>query len=158
MRVVVANRSPVAASPLVDRSFGLDSLPSFMGAVDAVVVSLPFIDATKGIVGAKELAAMRADAIILNVGRGPVIDEAALFDALKSNRIGGAIIDTWYDYPTPANPNGQPSKLPFHELTNLVMTPHMSGWTHGTIRRRQQTIADNIRRLANGEPLVNVIV
>ncbi|MEQ1614094.1 MAG: 2-hydroxyacid dehydrogenase [Hyphomicrobiaceae bacterium] len=158
MRVVVANRSPVAASPLVDRSFGLDSLPSFMGDVDAVVVSLPFIDATKGIVGAKELAAMRADAIILNVGRGPVIDEAALFDALKSNRIGGAIIDTWYDYPTPANPIGQPSKLPFHELTNLVMTPHMSGWTHGTIRRRQQTIADNIGRLANGEPLVNVIV
>ena len=157
MRVVVANRSKVATSPLFDQCFGLDDLSAFMSAADAIVVSLPLLDATKGIVSAKELAAMRRDAIILNVGRGPVIDEAALYDALISNRIGGAIIDTWYDYPTPANPNGQPSKRPFHELTNLVMTPHMSGWTTGTIRRRQQTIADNIRRLANGEPLENVI-
>jgi phosphoglycerate dehydrogenase-like enzyme len=50
-----------------------------------------------------------------------------------------------------------PGKLPFHELPNVVMTPHMSGWTHGTIRRRQQTIADNIRRLDSGEMLVNVV-
>jgi phosphoglycerate dehydrogenase-like enzyme len=157
MRVVVANRSPVAATPLVDNSFGLDALPQFMGSADAIVVSLPLTDGTKGIVGTQALAAMRPDAIILNVGRGPVIDEAALYDALKSRRIGGAIIDTWYDYPTAANPSTFPSKLPFHGLPNLTMTPHMSGWTHGTIRRRQETIADNIRRLSKGEPLINVI-
>jgi len=158
MRVVVANRSAVTASAIVDQSFRLDQLNRFMAAADAIVVSLPLTDDTKGLIGARELAAMRPAAIVLNVGRGPVIDEQALFDALKARRIGGAIIDTWYAYPTPANPTGSPSKLPFHELTNLVMTPHMSGWTHGTIHRRQQTIAGNIRRLARGEPLNNVIV
>jgi len=158
MRVVVANRSAVTASAIVDQSFRLDQLNRFMAAADAIVVSLPLTDDTKGLIGARELAAMRPAAIVLNVGRGPVIDEQALFDALKARRIGGAIIDTWYSYPTPANPTGSPSRLPFHELTNLVMTPHMSGWTHGTIHRRQQTIAGNIRRLARGEPLNNVIV
>ena len=157
MRVAVANRSKVAASPLVDQSFGLDQIAQLMGAADAIVVSLPLNDETKGIVGEAALAAMRPDAIILNVGRGPVIDERALYDALKSNRIGGAVIDTWYDYPNAAAPTPYPSRLPFHEFPNLVMTPHMSGWTHGTIRRRQATIADNIRRLERGEPLENVV-
>ena len=67
------------------------------------------------------------------------------------------MIDTWYRYPGPASANPLPSALPFHELPNIVMTPHMSGWTSGTIRRRQQTIADNIRRSAAGEPLVNLL-
>ena len=157
MRVVVANRSAVPASPLVDASYGLDRLRDFMGAADAVVTSLPLLDQTKGIIGVNELAAMRDGAVIVNVGRGPVIDEQAVYAALKSGRIN-AIIDTWYTYPTPGTPNGAPGNLPFGDLANVVMTPHMSGWTFGTIRRRRQTIADNINRLVKGEPLQNVIV
>jgi phosphoglycerate dehydrogenase-like enzyme len=135
MRVVVANRSPVHCSELVDESYGLDQLQPFMGSADAIVVSLPLSGETVGIVGAPEIAAMRPDAVILNVGRGPVIDEQALFDALSGRRIGGAVIDAWY----------------------LIMTPHMSGWTTGTVRRRQATIAENINRLSRNEPLVNVV-
>ena len=155
MRVTVANRSAVAPSNLVDQAFPLSRLGEFMASADAIVVSLPHLPETTGLVDAAALAAMRPDAVILNVGRGPVIDEAALFDALKTRRIGGAIIDTWYQYPTPENPTPQPSRLPFSSLDNVVMTPHMSGWTDGTIRRRQQTIAENIRRLADGKPLIN---
>jgi phosphoglycerate dehydrogenase-like enzyme len=128
-----------------------------MGAADAIVVSLPLSDQTAGIVGAPEIAAMRPDAVILNVGRGPVIDQQALFDALSQRRIGGAVIDTWYSYPTPDKPTTLPSKLAFHELPNVVMTPHMSGWTAGTVRRRQETIAANIGRLSRNEALVNVV-
>jgi phosphoglycerate dehydrogenase-like enzyme len=157
MRVVVANRSPVPGSQLVDASYGLDQLPSFMGRADAIVVSLPLSGETEGIVGAAEIAAMRPDAVIINVGRGPVINEQALFDALVQRRIGGAVIDTWYNYPTPDKPQTQPGKLAFNELANLVMTPHMSGWTTGTVLRRQQTIAENIRRLAGNEALLNVV-
>jgi phosphoglycerate dehydrogenase-like enzyme len=157
MRVVVANRSPVPVSALVDESYGLDQLTTFMGAAEAIVVSLPLIEATKGIVGAAALAAMKPDAVILNVGRGPVIDEQALFDALSQKRIGGAIIDTWYTYPSAEKPVTLPGTLPFETLPNLVMTPHMSGWTNGTVRRRQETIAGNIRRLGRGLPLINVI-
>jgi phosphoglycerate dehydrogenase-like enzyme len=157
MRVVVANRTVVPCSELVDASYGLDQLTRFMGSADAILVSLPLTDQTAGIVGAAALAAMRPDAVILNVGRGPVIDEQALFDALSGRRIGGAVIDTWYRYPAPDRPQTQPGTLPFNELPNLIMTPHMSGWSAGTVRRRQQTIAQNIGRLVRNEGLVNVV-
>ena len=157
MKVVVANRSVVPTSDLVDESYRLDQLPAFMGAADAVVVSLPLLEATRGIVDAKAFAAMRAGAVILNVGRGPVIEEQALFDVLSEGRIGGAIIDTWYTYPSADKLETAPGTLPFATLPNLVMTPHMSGWTGGTVRRRQQTIAENIRRLARGQALINTV-
>jgi len=158
MRVHVANRSAVSHA-LVDRAYGLgrNDLTAFMGSADAIVVTLPLTAQTGGLVGKNELAAMRADAVILNVGRGPVIDEQALHDALAQRRIGGAIIDTWYAYPTLERPECAPSRLPFEALPNLVMTPHMSGWTAGTVRRRQQTMADNITRLVEGRELVNVV-
>jgi phosphoglycerate dehydrogenase-like enzyme len=157
MRVHVANRSPVAVSEQVDRAWPLTELAAMMGSVDAVVVSLPLLPETRGLVDARALAAMRDRAVILNVGRGPVIDEQALFDALASRRVS-AVIDTWYVYPTPEQPAPHPSRLPFHTLDNVILTPHMSGWTRGTIRRRQQTIASNIKRLARGgEPLDNVV-
>jgi len=157
MTVHAANRSPVATSPLVDRYFPLNEMAAFMASADYILVSLPHNAATEGFVGRDALAAMPSHAVILNVGRGPVIDETALYEALAKRRIGGAVIDTWYVYPTPASPEPHPGRLPFHELDNCVLTPHMSGWTHGTIRRRQETIVDNIRRLLRGETLVNVV-
>ena len=155
MHVVVANRSPVVASEIVDQAFALNDL-AFWGAADAIVVSLPFNDSTRGIVSAAQLGAMRQGAVILNVGRGPVIDEQALFDALKSGRIDG-VIDTWYVYPSPNAANPVPGNLPFHQLPNLVMTPHMSGWTRGTIRRRRDLAARNINRIGTGEAFENVV-
>src|SRR5437588_5323047 len=138
MKVHVANRSAVATSAIVDRSFTLDKLHDFWGSADFFIVSVPLAPETTGIVDAAAFAAMRATAVVVNVGRGPTIDERSLYDALKDDRIAGAIIDLWYSYPTPELPNVLPSTLPFHTLPNVVMTPHMSGWTSGTIRRRQQ--------------------
>jgi len=157
MQVHVANRSAVAPSDLVDRAFTLDRLVEFCGSVDALVVSVPLTADTTGIVGAAELAAMKPDAVVINVGRGPTIDEAALFEALRTRRIGGAVIDTWYRYPTLGEPHTLPSKLAFQELSNVLMTPHMSGWTSGTISRRQRTMADNIRRCFSGSALTNLV-
>jgi len=157
MQVHVANRSAVPVSDLVDRAFTLDRLAEFWGSADYIVVSVPMTAETTGIVDAAALAAMRPDAVVINVGRGPTIDETALFDALKAGAIGGAIIDTWYQYPGPQQSQTLPSKLAFHELSNVLMTPHMSGWTSGTIRRRQQTMADNIKRCFAGSSLQNVV-
>jgi len=157
MKVHVANRSAVGTSSLVDRSFTLDSLGNFWRAADFFVVSVPLTAETTGIVNDEAFKAMRSSAIVMNVGRGPTIDERALYDALKGGRIAGAIIDTWYNYPSPDQPNVLPSALPFHTLPNVVMTPHMSGWTSGTIHRRQQTMADNIGRRAEGRPCLNVV-
>lgn len=156
MSVQVANRSPVD-SELVDRSYGLADLASFWAGVDSIVVTLPLVPETRGIVGAEAFARMRNDAVLINVARGPVVDEQALYDALHDNRIAGAVIDTWYQYPEPGQGERMPSKLPFHALPNIVMTPHMSGWTNGTIRRRQQVIADNILRRMRGDGCVNVV-
>src|ERR1700681_147072 len=157
MKVHVANRSPVPTSSLVDRPFALNRLGEFWSSADFFVVSLPSNADTVGMVNAESFAAMRASAVVLIVGRGPTIDEKSLYEALKDRRIAGAVIDTWYNYPSPNNPNVLPSKFPFHELPNVVMTPHMSGWTTGTIDRRRQTIADNITRRAAGRPCVNVV-
>lgn len=157
MNVSVANRTRVDVSDLVDQSYSLDELDSFWPTADFIIVSVPFTASTKGIVGSQAFAAMKPGAVIINVGRGPTIDENALFDALKERRIGGAVIDTWYAYPGPSEPNPMPSALPFHELTNVVMTPHMSGWTDGTVRRRQETIADNINRRLEGRECLNMV-
>ncbi|WP_167394299.1 2-hydroxyacid dehydrogenase [Limnohabitans parvus] len=156
MRVHVANRSPIQ-HPTVDQSWTLDALHEFMGSADAVVVSLPLTDNTQGLVDARAIAAMRADAVLMNVGRGAVIEEKALYDALASRQIGGAVIDTWYQYPTPTQAECAPSQYDFAALDNVLMTPHMSGWTSGTVRRRQETLAENIGRLSRGEALINVL-
>lgn len=157
MRVTVANRSPVHAPELVDESFGLQALERFWQTADYFVISLPLTPETAGIVNGAAFAAMQPDAVVLNVGRGAVIDEQALFDALKARRVAGAVIDTWYQYPVPGKPQILPSRLPFQDLPNLVMTPHMSGWTEGTIRRRRQVIAENINRRHAGRACLNLV-
>ena len=156
MRVHVANRSPLQ-HPMVDRSWTLDGLQDFMASADAVVVSLPLTDSTRSLVNREALNAMRANAVLINVGRGPVVDEQALYEVLKARQIGGAVIDTWYQYPTPTQAECAPSQYDFASLDNVLMTPHMSGWTQGTVRRRQETLADNITRLSQGRALINVL-
>src|SRR5438477_11840162 len=111
MKVLVANRSAVATSSIVDRAFTLDKLHDFWGSADFFIVSVPLTPETTGIVNATAFAAMRSSAVVVNVGRGPTIDERSLYDALKDDRIAGAIIDTWYNYPTPELPNVLPSTL-----------------------------------------------
>lgn len=156
MRVHVANRSPVK-HPSVDQSWTLEGLHEFMGSADAVLVSLPLTDTTQALVDASAIAAMRPDAVLMNVGRGAVIEEKALYEALQARQIGGAVIDTWYQYPAPTETECAPSQYDFAALDNVLMTPHMSGWTAGTVRRRQETLAENIGRLSRGEPLINVL-
>nr|WP_294504308.1 2-hydroxyacid dehydrogenase [uncultured Rhodopila sp.] len=157
MSVYVANRSPVAPSERVDRYFPLATLPAFWSSADSFVITIPLTPDTAGIVGVEAFAAMRSHAVLINVARGPVVDEHALYDALHDNRIGGAVIDTWYQYPTESRPNIAPSARPFDTLSNILMTPHMSGWTDGTIRRRQAAMAENIRRRMHGEVCENII-
>jgi phosphoglycerate dehydrogenase-like enzyme len=157
IRIHVANRSPVAPSNLVDRYYPLADLQAFCASVDSIVVSVPLAPDTRGMVGRDAFAAMKPHAVLINVARGPVVDEQALYDALRDRRIGGAVIDTWYQYPTASQPTIAPSALPFADLPNIVMTPHMSGWTNGTITRRQGVMADNIRRRMRGEPCENVL-
>lgn len=157
MQVNVANRSPVPPGEFVDQAFRLSELEKFWASSDYIVSSLPMAPDTEGIVDGRAFSAMRRSAVFMNVGRGPTVDQHALYDALKNGQIAGAVIDTWYVYPKDAASRTLPAQLPFQDLPNIVMTPHMSGWSYGTIRRRQQTIADNILRCFGGRECVNVV-
>lgn len=100
---------------------------------------------------------MKTNAVIVNVASGAIIEEAALYAALKSKRIAGAVIDTWYYCPKQGEDHRTPSKLPFRELDKLIMTPHASAWTNNLTPRRCQAIADSLNRRARGELLINVV-
>jgi phosphoglycerate dehydrogenase-like enzyme len=135
---------------------GLTELPAMLPNADFVALALPLTPDTNDLIGERELAAMRPTAYLINVGRGGLVDEHALYRALRERRIAGAAIDVWYSCAAPGERRA-PAGEPFHELDNIIMTPHVAGWTDGTVRYRWAAIAENLRRLAEGEPLLNVI-
>lgn len=132
------------------------ALERLMSESDVVVVSAPLTEATAGMIGARQLRALGPEGVLINVGRGPLVVEGELFDALRDGDIGGAAIDVWYSYPGPDG-HGAPSSLPFAELPQVLMTPHSSGVTRDTFLGRVDDIAANILRLDRGEPLRNVV-
>jgi phosphoglycerate dehydrogenase-like enzyme len=159
MRVLAVTRTPAAARPEETGGAivsGLETLHQVLAEADFVVMAVPQNDTTRGLIGPAEFAAMKRNAYLINVARGGIVDEAALYDALSTRTIAGAAIDVWYQYPA-ADEIRLPSAYPFHELDNILMTPHISGATDGTFSYRWEFINDNIRRLAAGEPLQNVV-
>jgi phosphoglycerate dehydrogenase-like enzyme len=157
MKVISCSRTPGPGDGFVHAIGAMSDLDRLLTASDFVLLALPLDDSTRGLIGASHLARMKPGAVIINVARGALIDEQALFDACRSRRIAGAIIDTWYQYPAQGQTHGVPSRLPYRELENVIMTPHASGWTEGLRPRRCKFIADNLDRLARGQSLRNVI-
>lgn len=132
------------------------ALGALLEESDVVVVSAPLNQATEGMIGADQLRALGPDGVLINVGRGPLVDERALYDVLRGGLIRAAAIDVWYHYPVQGG-RGAPSLLPFGELTNVLMTPHSSGVTSDTFIGRSDDIAANVGRLARGESLHNLV-
>jgi phosphoglycerate dehydrogenase-like enzyme len=158
MRVIACTRSAGPDAALADRVDGMDRFNDLLAEADFIAVTAPLNEQTRGLFDQPAFAAMRRTAVIINVARGPIIDEHALYQALAERRIAGAVIDVWYQYP----PQGQrlgprPSAFPFHELDNVLMTPHASAWTDGLLPRRNRAVATNLNRLARGETLINVV-
>ncbi len=157
MRVNAVTRTPRSLEPAPDWLGGFDELDVLLQGSDFVVVACPLTDGTRGLIGAHELAEMPDHAVLINVARGPIVDEDALFDALRRRIIQGAVLDTWYRYAESTVTDVRPSRHPFHELDNVVMTPHCSGWTEGLMRRRFAVIIENIERLRAGRTLRNQV-
>jgi phosphoglycerate dehydrogenase-like enzyme len=145
-----------APSAGLDWAADVSQLGRLLVESDVAVVSAPLDNRTRGMIGADELRALGRDGVLVNVGRGPLVQEQALYDALSSSTIAAAAIDVWYDYPGPDG-RGTPSALPFSELPNILMTPHSSGVSQQTFVGRVDDIADNITRLTRGEQLRNVV-
>jgi phosphoglycerate dehydrogenase-like enzyme len=134
----------------------LSDLRAVLAPADFVVIALPLTAETTDLFGDAEFAMMRPSACLINVARARIVNEAALFAALERGVVAGAAIDVWYRYPEGSGPT-LPSRYPFHTLPNVIMTPHVSGWTETTMRRRWAAIDENLRRLGSGEPLLNVV-
>ena len=147
-----ASLGPLARLEPVAR--GLDRL---LAESDFVVIACPLDNRTRGLIGRRELGLMRPAAVLINVARAAIVDQGALYDVLARRRIGGAVLDVWYRYPDGQEPGFRPADLPFHELDNVVMTPHSSGWTDAQQDRRWARVAENLDRLATGRPLLNVV-
>jgi phosphoglycerate dehydrogenase-like enzyme len=133
-----------------------DRLTALMTESDVVVVCAPLTERTVGMIGADELRALGPAGVLINVGRGPLVVESALYEALSTGAIAAAALDVWYHYPDAAG-EGRPSELPFQTLPNVLMTPHVSGVTADTFAGRAGDIAANIGRLQRDEPLHNVV-
>lgn len=154
MEVRAITRSPRPGPPLAAAT-GPDRIREAARDLDYLACTCPLTPKTRGLVDGEVLAAMKGTAVILNVGRAAVIDEDALFRALRDGMIGGAVLDVWYGYPAPGERTAKPSRHDFASLPNVRMTPHTSAWSTPMLRRRFQVIADNIVRLREGRPLVN---
>ncbi len=138
--VVAANRSPIADKGDASEIYPLGELDRMLPRCDVVVIAAGLGPA------------------LINIGRAPIVEEEALYEALRDKRIGAAAVDVWWRYPTPAEPNARPSNFPFHELPNALMTPHCSSATDGARDRRMDAIAGNLDRFVRGESLVNVVM
>jgi phosphoglycerate dehydrogenase-like enzyme len=135
---------------------GPDMTDEVMRQSDYLVISMPATPDTIGSVGRKRLGLMKQTAFLINVARAEIIDEDALYEALARRSLAGAALDVWYRYPREAGLTA-PATRPFHELPNVMMTPHISGWTDGMIEARAKLIAENIRRISCGETPLNLV-
>ena len=141
----------------MDEAYSPAELDQVLARADFVVLTCPLDERTRGSFGAAQFAAMRPDAVLINIARAAVIDQHALYQALRDNLIAKAYLDVWYAYPTGDNDSVAASEYPFEDLPNAYCTPHASGWTHGLFERRYARIAANIMRLKRGEALENVV-
>ena len=143
---------PIPAPAEVERSLQVErvSLDELLARSDIVTLHVPLNDHTRHLIGPAELKRMKSSAILVNTCRGPVVDEEALIDALRSGGIGAAGLDVLRDEPTdPDNP--------ILQLANVIFSPHIAGVTYDTWQRRGRFIFDNLQRVwAGQEPLARV--
>lgn len=148
MDVVGVRRTPRGDEPC--QTVRLDALGALLPSVDALVLALPLSEETQGLIDAPALAAMKNDALLVNVGRGGLVDERALCAALRAGELGGAGLDVFEVEPLP-------EESPLWELPNVIVTPHSSGTCDGNDARATEIFLDNLARYVRGEPLRNEV-
>ncbi|HDQ71735.1 MAG TPA: hydroxyacid dehydrogenase [Chloroflexi bacterium] len=135
------------------------ALDSLLPRADALIICLPHTPETDGLIGAEALNRLSDGALLVNVGRGPVLDQAALYHALKDGPLYAAGLDVWYNYPDDeaSRSHTPPSDYPFHELENVVMSPHRAGHVDDRDKSRLDQLAILLNALARGEPAPNKV-
>ena len=148
MRVIGINRTGESDSCDVEETHDLSALSDLVAIADTVVISLPLTDETRGLIDADAIAAMKPTAIVVNVGRGGVIDEDALTEALHQRRIAGAALDVYATEPLPA-------QSALWELPNVLLSPHTAALSVHENERIVTLFAENLRRYLRHEELLS---
>jgi phosphoglycerate dehydrogenase-like enzyme len=151
MKVLAVRRHWTAGQDdLVDRIYGPEQLREVLRLSDYVAVAAPLTPETRGMIGEAEFAAMKKTAVIINVGRGPVIDETAMIRALSQERIKGAGLDVFDEEPLPAG-------HAFYKLENVLLSPHCADHTDQWLNDAMKFFVAQFERFRKGEPLLNVV-
>ncbi len=153
IRVIGIRRSAQPCPPELDWLGQGDRLDDLMAQSDFVLIACDMNDETRGMIDAGRIAAMKPTGVLINVARGKIVDEDALYTALSTGRIGGAVIDTWYNYGKETVPWNQP----FDQLDNVIMSPHRSATTEEMHDRRWRFVAKNAARAIAGETAENIV-
>jgi len=137
------------------KSYTIDSLHDLLPNADFLIITLPLTPHTQHLISTRELALLPSHARIINVGRGAVIEQRSLYSALRSKKIAEAALDVWYNYPEdiPSRKNTYPADLPFHELDNVLLSPHKAGGLamKEVEEMRMQHLADVLNRILQGD-------
>jgi phosphoglycerate dehydrogenase-like enzyme len=136
--------------PLVNRIYKPDDRIEMISRCDYIVACAPLTPETRGLIGEPEFAAMKPNAVVINLGRGPVIDEAAMVSALREGRIKGAALDVFDTEPLPEG-------HPFYSLENVLLSPHCADHTPDWTDQAMLFFLAQFERYRKGEPLQNVV-
>jgi phosphoglycerate dehydrogenase-like enzyme len=150
MRILAIRENPAKGLDGADAVYGSAQIDDVLPQADYVLLCTPVTPATTGIMNAARLGKMKPDAYLINVARGPLIEEAALLDALQHRRIAGAALDVFNQEPLPAD-------SPFWSLDNILVTPHTAAVTDRLWERHYRLIVDNMKRFLAGERLLNEV-
>jgi phosphoglycerate dehydrogenase-like enzyme len=152
MKILALRRRPELSDSdgLIERAYGPASLHEMLAASDYVLSAAPLTPETRGMIGTAALAAMKPGGVLINVGRGPVVDEAALVEALEGNRIGGAALDVFEQEPLAEG-------HPFYGFKNVLLSPHCADHVADWRERSMEVFLDNFARFHAGEPLRNIV-
>lgn len=159
MAAIAVTRRPgeyAAESSSLQWLGSFDDLPRLLQQADFTVLCVALDRSTTNLIGAEELAQVGPDSFLINVSRGPVVNEEALYVALRERTIAGAALDVWYTYPRANTRQCRPSTQPFWNLENVILSPHVAGRTIDTLLGRWNTVLDQIQRLSAGAPLENM--
>jgi phosphoglycerate dehydrogenase-like enzyme len=151
MRVLAFKRhAPASPDPFVERFYGPNELNAMLSECDFVVVAAPLTAETHHMISDDALAAMKPNAVVINIGRGPVIDQAALVRALAAGKIKGAGLDVFEKEPIPAND-------PIYKLPNVLISPHSADNTKDWLNHAMQFFLEQYQRFSSGQPLQNLV-
>ena len=149
LKVIGVRRSPRQADDPVDELHPPSRLAELLPRADWVVVACPLTRETKHLLNAQAFKQMRKGTRLVNIGRGEVVDEAALIDAIRSGHLGGAALDTFKDEPLPA-------ESPLWDLPNVIVSPHNASASTGNEKRAAEMFIANFGHWIRGEPMFNV--